>query len=134
MKDKKALLSTLWLFAVLNFLYCDVMSLMDAGVLKQYLSGTVNGIHMTGGFLLGAAVLMEISISMVLFSRILKYKANRIANMVAGIIVTLVQIGTLFAAPTAYYLFFSAIEITATVLIFLIAIRWHESGQVSGNA
>ncbi|WP_430823641.1 DUF6326 family protein [Carboxylicivirga sp. N1Y90] len=28
-KDRKVILSTLWIFVTLNYLYCDVLSLMD---------------------------------------------------------------------------------------------------------
>ena len=28
--DRKVLLSTLWIFVVLNYLYCDILTLMDA--------------------------------------------------------------------------------------------------------
>ena len=41
------MLSSLWLFALLNYLYCDVASLMDSAMLRQYLTGTVNGMAMT---------------------------------------------------------------------------------------
>ncbi len=124
MKDKKVLLSTLWIFVVLNYLYCDVVSLMDAHLLKQYLTGHVEGMDMTQGLFLGASVLMEISISMVLLSRILSFKPNRIANMIAGLITTLVQIASLSGSPTPYYIFFSVIEISATAFIFVTALRW----------
>ncbi len=85
------------------------------------------GIAITPGFLLGAAILMEIPISMVLLSRILKYPANRWANIVAGTIVTAVQVGTLFmGTPTIYYTFFSIFEIAATALIVWLAWRWRD--------
>src|SRR6266545_4486085 len=110
MDEMKARLSTLWIFAMLNYLYCDVVSLMDAGFLKQYMTGNVGAMHITQGFLLGAGILMEIPTAMVLLSRVLGYKANRWANIIAGLIMTIVQLSTLFVdtAPTAYYMFFSA--------------------------
>ena len=73
--DRKALLSTIWIFAVLNYLYCDLLSLMDANILKQYLAGNVVGIQFSEGFLLGAGMLMEISMAMVLLSRVLPTRA-----------------------------------------------------------
>jgi len=128
MKNKKTLLSTLWIFAVLNYLYCDVLSLMDHSFLKELITGTVEGITMNEGFLLGASVLMEVSISMVLLSRILPFKANRIANIIAGTITTLVQIASLFiGSATMHYVFFSVIEISTTLYIFFTAIKWTES-------
>jgi hypothetical protein len=39
----------------------------------------------------GSAVLMEIPIAMILASRLLPLRANRLANIVAGTIVTLVN-------------------------------------------
>jgi hypothetical protein len=93
--DMKVKLSTLWIFAILNYLYCDVVGLMDSELLTQYMTGSVGGMHITQEFLLGASVLMEISIAMVLLSRVLKYKANRFANIIAGTITTLVQFSTL---------------------------------------
>ena len=41
LKKRKTLLSTLWTFASLNYLYCDIVSLMDHTLLPQYLAGTV---------------------------------------------------------------------------------------------
>lgn len=123
--DIKAKLSTLWLFALLNYLYCDLIGLMDSNLLKQFLTGSVGGIEFTQGFLLGASILMEIPIAMILFSRLFRYKINRWSNIIAGTLMTLVQISTLImGTPTIYYIFFSIIEIAATASIVWIAWRW----------
>jgi len=123
--DRRILLSTLWVFVVLNYLYCDVVSLMDAQLLKQYLAGTVGGIEMTQGFLLGAGVLMALWIAMVLLSRMLPYGPNRWINVAAGIVATLVQPASLVLKPPApYYVFFSVLEIAGTLLVFWFALRW----------
>jgi Family of unknown function (DUF6326) len=133
--DMKSKLSTLWIFAALNYLYCDVISLMDPELLPLYLRGNVNGLELTPGFLLGAAILIEIPIAMVLLSRVLPYRANRWANIAAGTLMTAVQSATLFVgAPAPYYLFFSVIEIATTVLIVWFAWTWRESvAQVELN-
>ena len=129
MKDKKVLLSTLWIFVTLNYIYCDVFSLMNSNELKAILSGSVGSIQMTEGFLLGGAFLMEIPMAMILLSRFLKQKANRIANMIAGTIMALVQVMSLFVGegPSPHYIFFSIIEIGCTIVIVFIAWRWIES-------
>ena len=115
--DMKMKLSTLWIFAILNYLYCDVLGLTDPVKLKQLVNET-GPIQMTQGFLLGAAILMEIPIALVLLSRVLKYKPNRWANIIAGIIMSVVQILTLFIeTPTSYYVFFSIVEIACTLFI-----------------
>jgi|WetSurMetagenome_2_1015567.scaffolds.fasta_scaffold307063_1 hypothetical protein len=123
--DMKTRLSTLWLFATLNYLYCDVVTVMDPQKLKQFYAGTVGGMEITQGFLLGAGVLVEIPIAMILLSRILKYPLNRWANIIAGLIMTIVQILTLFSSsPAIYYIFFSIIEIASTSLIVWYAWKW----------
>lgn len=118
MWDMKSKLSLLWIFATLNYIYCDVVGVIDK-------SGTF---HYTQIFLLGAAILVEIPIAMVLLSRILKYRTNRWANIIAGTVMTVVQFGTLFVGtPTMYYLFFSVIEIATTILIVWYAWKWKET-------
>jgi hypothetical protein len=125
--DMKSKLSTLWIFVALNYLYCDVVSLMDPELLPQYLRGNVNGLEFTPWFLLGVGILVEIFIAMVLLSRVLPYKANRWANIAAGALMTAVQSATLFVGiPAPYYLFFSVIEIATTVVIVWLAWNWRE--------
>lgn len=116
-EDIKTRLSALWLFAMLTYTYGDVVTLMDP--VKH------GSIQLTEGFLLGASIFMMIPITMVLLSRILKYRSNRLASIIAGTVMTVSLILTLFAAvPTMYYLFFSIIEITCTSLIVFFAWRW----------
>jgi len=125
--DKKIVLSILWIFLVLNYLYCDVLSLMDPSVLNELMTGTVGGMQLTQDFLLGASVLMEIPIIMVLISRFSKYKINRILNIIAGLIMAAVQIWSLFVGETAiYYIFFSVIEIATCLFIVRYAWKWKE--------
>jgi len=115
--DMKVRLSALWLFAILTYTYGDVVTLMDP--VKH------GSIQMTEGFLLGGAIFMMIPITMVLLSRILKYRASRLASIIAGIIMTLVLPVTLFVAkPTMYYAFFTVIEIASTALIVFFAWKW----------
>jgi hypothetical protein len=126
--DMKSKLSSLWIFVALNYLYCDVVSLMDPELLPLSLRGNVNGLELTPAFLLGAGILVEIFIAMVLLSRVLPYRTNRWANIAAGTIMTAVQSATLFVGvPAPYYLFFSVIEIATTVLIVWFAWNWPES-------
>lgn len=133
MEDGKVRLSTLWVFVLLNYLYCDVVALMNPDLLKQFIAGNVGGIPVTEEFLLGGAILMEIPISMVLLSRVLTYAANRWANIIAGTIMTAAQFSSLFfgSSPTMYYVFFSLIEIACTALIVFYAWKWPIPGYPS---
>ena len=121
--NPKVLLSTLWLFAMLTYTYGDVVTLMDP--IKH------GSIELTEGFLLFGSILMMIPISMVLLSRVMKYRANRWANIIAGAFMTAFLTVTLFVAvPTTYYAFFSAIEIASTLFIVGYAWKWR-SPEVS---
>jgi hypothetical protein len=126
MEAMKVKLSTLWIFAMFNYLYADVMSLMDPEGLKQVMTGQVGSIQITQGFLLGAAVLMETAIAMVLLSRVLKYGANRWANIIVGAIHTAAVFLSMFVGttPALYYIFFGTIEIVCTSLIVWYAWKW----------
>ena len=122
----RIILSTLWIFAILNYLYADVMGSMDAEVLETILSGSVGSLEMTPGFLLMGAILMETAIVMVLLTRVLAWRANRIANIIAGVIHTLAVFASMFVEgpPALYYIFFGTIEIACTLFIIWFAITW----------
>jgi hypothetical protein len=118
-------LSTLWIFATLNYLYCDVVTLMDPNLLKQFMAGDIGSVHISQLFLLGAGVLVEIPMAMVLASRILSRRPNRWANIAAGTTMTVVQLLSLVVkTPTLYYAFFSVIEIACTSVIVRYAWKW----------
>ena len=77
---------------------------------------------------------MMIPITMVLLSRILKYRAIRWSSIVGGTIMTVVLTMTLFVAvPTIYYIFFTVIEITSTAIIVWIAWKWRNPESIHDN-
>jgi hypothetical protein len=120
MQDRKVILSTLWIFATLNYIYADVFGL-------YFVPGAqATTTAMTAGAVLGFAVLMETAIAMVLLSRVLKYGANRWANIIAGGIHTLSVAASLFGStpPAPYYLFFATIEVACTLFIIWYAWKW----------
>lgn len=110
---------------MLNYLYADVISLMDPILLPQWVAGNVAGMRITRPFLLAAGIMMEVPIAMTLLARILPPRSNRIANMGAGVFKTLAVLASLFVGePNMHYLFFAAIELSTTLAIVVIAYRW----------
>lgn len=122
----RTLVSSLWLFAILCYLYCDVLGLYWAEDLNALLTGEIGGIRMTQGFLLGAGVLMTIPMGAVLVSRIAPRRIARWYSVAAGTIMTVVQVATLFmGSTTLHYAYFSVIEIATTAFITWYALtRW----------
>src|SRR3546814_18856759 len=86
-------------------------------------TGGAGGIDMNETTLLGAAILLEIPIGLVLLSRSLRYKANRLANISASVLMTLVMIGTLLMAGTSYHYLFVA-PITIQTSLFILWYAW----------
>lgn len=118
-------LSLLWIFVILNYLYCDVVVLMDPAMARQFPTGEVDGMPITPGFLLAGAVLMEVPMAMVVVSRLARPRTGRLLNVVAGVIMTVAQSATLLlGTPASYYLFFSVLEIAVTAGIAWYAWRW----------
>jgi hypothetical protein len=136
-KTMRVRLSTLWIFAVLNYIYGDVFTifntLYDPAAMKDLMSGH-NGsgpVHMTSGAFLGFAILMESSMVMVPISRFVSYRTNRWANIIVGFIHTVAALLFFFVGglPTAftYTAVFVVFEVIATGLIVWWAWKWNET-------
>ena len=128
MHDTKERLSLFWIFALLNYLYADVIALWALLGLPP-----ADTPHLGQWALAGAAVLMEIPIAMIVACRLLPFRANRLANIIAGSIVTLVNGFLTFIPPLVglgrppalpEYLFFATIETVCTVAIVWQAWTW----------
>src|SRR6202789_2498880 len=129
MHDTKERLSLFWIFALLNYLYADVVALFA-------IFGSPNladAPHLPPWALMGSAVLMEIPIAMIVASRLLPFRANRLANIIAGVIVTVVNGFLTYVPPLAgwgstpalpEYLFFATIETVCTSVIIWQAWTW----------
>ena len=89
MHDTKERLSLLWIFAFLNYLYADVLALWD--IVGSLNLADAPHPHLPPWALAGSAVLMEIPICMIVASRLLPIGANRLANIIAAAIETLVN-------------------------------------------
>ena len=121
-EDVKVKLSTFWVFVMFNMLAADIFSFMYPGLLKEVMTGYAGEIQITPGFLLVAAVMMEIPIAMIFLSRVLKYSVNRWANIVAGVITIAYVIGG--GSTTPHYIFLATMEVACMLLIIWYAWKW----------
>ena len=128
MHDTKDRLSLLWTFALLNYLYADVVALFA-------IVGSRNPFEpLPPWALMGSAVLMEIPIAMIVACRLLPFRANRLANIIAGGIMPLVNGFLTFVLPLTNgdfrdpvypaYVFFATIETVCTSVIIWRAWTW----------
>jgi len=119
-KDRRAIFSALWIFAVFNYLYGDLAMMVFYAIAYQNIAS-----RMSERVVLGATVLMEIPMAMVFLSWILPYIANRWANIIAGVASTAFVLFTLLGGKApVLLLFLSVIEIACTVFIVWYAWIW----------
>ena len=123
--DRKSLLSTLWIFVLLNMIYADILGMLRPGYL-QFLEEISQ--QLTGGMVLLFAVLMEVAIAMVVLSRILPYKANRWAHFIAVPLTILWVVVPALISVTGEttplsYVFFATVEVVTMLVIF--GYVWH---------
>ncbi len=120
--DVRAKLSTLWVFVLFNIIFSEFHRLLQPGFLEEVMTGTIGGVQMSQEVLLLGAMVLEIPIAMALLSRVLKYRINRWANIIAGVITVAIVI---FNVSTDFdNIFFSTLGVAAMSLIVWYAWRW----------
>ena len=122
--DKKALLSTLWIFVLFNIIFRDIHEFFRLGLLEEMMTGIVNGNQVTEQVMLIGAFMVEIPILMVLLSRILNYRINRWANIIIGAVTIALVIG--MGQKDLDDIFFATVEVIALSAIIWLAVKWRE--------
>lgn len=120
--DVRSKLSTLWILVLFNMVFADIVGFMNPGALERIIGGEEAAFEITQGLLVVFAVLLEIPIGMILLSRVLNRRANRLANTAAVVLTILFVIG----ARSEYlsYLFFATVEVVSMLLILWFAWTW----------
>ncbi|OJJ22466.1 hypothetical protein BKI52_07230 [marine bacterium AO1-C] len=124
--QRKVVISVVWVFVLMNMIYADILNTLKPGYLEGLEEASKN---ISGEMVLGFAVLMEIPIIMILLSRVLRRKANRIANLIAAPIAILWVILPAFlisegGATPLSYMFFATVEVIAMLFIMGYAWQW----------
>jgi hypothetical protein len=119
-ENMKVMFSTLWIFVMFNMAFADIVGFINPGALEEIMTGA----EITQGFLLVAAILLEIPIAMILLSRVLMYRTNRWANIIAGVITILFVIGG--GNTSLSYIFFATIEVLCMLYIIWRAWTWRK--------
>ncbi|MBE3092133.1 MAG: hypothetical protein IMZ51_00525 [Chloroflexi bacterium] len=115
----KIKLSALWVTLMFFYLYADVLTFYQPGIIEEIVAGEIVGIQINQVFLLGVAILMAIPTVMVFLSLTLKAKANRWANIILGIFHAGVLL-TSMLVPGETWAYYIVYMIGEAVLIALI--------------
>jgi len=120
----KVKLSTLWIVVLINMIFADIFSIMVELVNKDTL-------HIPGDVKLImaiAAIITNIPILMIYFARVLPYKPNRLANIIAGILTIIYVVGGGDMAP--HYIIIAAIEVICLLLIIVSSLKWENANDI----
>ena len=118
-EEIKVRLSTLWIFVMFNMVFADIVGFLNPGTLEEMMAMKPNQ-----GLLLVFSILLEIPIAMIVLSRILKFKVNRLANITAAVITIVWVIGG--GNTSISYIYFSTIEVACMLFIARCAWKWPE--------
>jgi len=120
--DTKVLLSTLWIVVMINMLKADILSLYIPGAMEEVAATAASAGASIPQLMFVSAILMEISILMIILSRVLKPSLNRWVNILASVITLAFIVGG--GASYPHYIFIAAAEVICLLLIIGFAWRW----------
>jgi len=119
----KTRLSVLWIFMAVAMSAHSVLSFMEREVVEQMWE-----MEMGPGMMLFMAIFWWVPLVMAVLSVTLKDSANRWANMILGIVFTVLNIFHLVehltTAPSAHQLLIIGSTVVVTALIFWYALKW----------
>ena len=120
--DTKTLLSTLWIVVMLNMLKADILSLFIPGSAEEVARTSASAGASIPQLMLGGAIMMEISIAMIILSRVLKYGINRWVNIIVSIITIAFVVGGGVSYP--HYIFIATVEVICLLVIIWNVWKW----------
>ena len=123
-QNVKIKLSTLWVTLMLLYIYADIFSLYRPGLVEKIIAGEMGPFPVTQISLLTASIMMIIPAVMVMLSLILKSRAGRWTNIIAGILYSVISLGNLIGETWIYYIAFGIIEIVITLIIVWYSWNW----------
>lgn len=120
--DTKTLFSTLWIVVMINMLKADILSLYIPGSAEELAKTSASAGLSTPQLMLSGAIMMEISIVMIILSRVLNYGVNRWINIIVSFITIAFVVGG--GASYPHYIFIAAVEVICLLLIIWNAWKW----------
>ena len=123
--DKRAKLSSLWVFIFLNMIFRDLHELGRPGFLEEVMTGVVGGVRVTDGVMLIGGIMIAVPLLIIPLTHFLRLKASRLANILIGALHLVITVGV-NRSPDLDDVFFAVIEIAALLLIIWLAWSWKE--------
>lgn len=118
MENKKDVLSSLWIVLMLNMIFNDIYGISI--VLDTFAPAKIPSDAQT--MMLIAAFITNIPLMMILFSKVLKYKINRILNICVAVFTIIYVWGGMSSYP--HYIAVASIETLLAIVIIIVAWKW----------
>ena len=123
----KEKLSTLWIVVMFSMAFADIVGFMTPGALEEIMNQSTASFPITQEIMLVFSVILAIPIVLFYLSRVLRYRANLWANIIAVIITILFVAG--LGTTDLSYLFFATVEVLCMLLIIWTAWKWNSPGE-----
>ena len=123
-RDKKVILSTLWVVVMFSIAFADIIGFIEPGTLERIINGDL-GFELTPAMILVFSLLQVIPIAMILVARLFRRGVNRWLNIGASVLTLLYVLGGGNWESTSYYVF-AAVEVVAILVIIWQAWSWKE--------
>lgn len=120
--DTQALLSTLWIVVLFNLLKADILSLFIPGAAEEVAQTAASSGATIPQLMLGAAVIGQFAIGMIVLARVLPHGVNRWANIVVSLLFIAYIWGGMASYP--HYIFIAGVETLCLLLIIGFACTW----------
>ena len=120
--DTKVVLSSLWIVVMINMLKADILSLFIPGSMDEVARTAASNGATVPQLMLGAAVIGQLAIAMIILSRVLKYGINRWVNILVAIVIIAYIWGGMASYP--HYIFIASVETLCLLLIVWFAWKW----------
>lgn len=133
--ERKTVLSTMWIFVLLNMIYADILGMLRPGYI-EHLDRMSQ--QLSASAVLLFAVLMELVIVMVPLSKLLNRRANRWAHFVVVPLSILWVIGpslmpSLGDSTPLSYIFFAIVEVVTMLAMLWFTWRWPLQDQTKST-
>ena len=122
--DTKVRLSIFWIVVMLNLIFADILSI----IVELVNGNTLNILGEVIPTMAIAAIIVNIPILMIYFSRTLPFKINRLLNIIAGFITILFVVGGGSLMP--HYIICATIEIITLIIIIITSWKWNKNGNL----
>jgi hypothetical protein len=121
--NPRVILSSLWIVLMVNMIYNDIFSIIVELEKFEKLKLPADATTL----MLIAAFVTNIPIMMIFFSRVLKYKLNRLLNIVVGVFTIIYVWGGMSAYP--HYIAVATIETILALSIIWISWTWRDNEE-----